>query len=545
MSKSAPGSKRRTSKTTHSPHAKVEQPATTEAICKRERFIRQITELSPAVLNIFDLVTERHTHFSSNSVNLFGYTPDEIAQMKNHYAVLVHPEDVPRVRDNIARLKRLEDGETVEFECRVQRRDGEWRWIAARSMIFGRDEHGEPQQIINATLDITEHKRLENALRASEERFRRYFELGLVGMAITSPSKGIIDVNEQICEILGYERSELLQMTWAELTHPDDLAADVANFNRVMAGEIDGYSLDKRWVRKDGNVIYATISVKCLRRPDSSVDSFVALVQDITARKRAEEVLTQSEARFRTLIENSSDVISVLRTDGTILYVSPSVITILGYQPDELIGKNAFEFVHLEDLPQMLEGVSRTLEQGDKTMPILSCRCRHKNGSWRVLEGGGKTWVDESGERVGVFNSRDVTERRRTEEFLVHTAEAAKRDQELKSTFLDALAHEIKTPLAATKMAVTTLLAVRGEMTAEQRRELLGVIDRNTDRLNDWSSEAIRAASIEAGTKSLTKERRSFAETIHRIVVELCLEFETHRLTSNWIRRVRWKLMSR
>src|SRR5438309_758675 len=112
-----------------------------------------------------------------------------------------------------------------------------------RSMIFGRDEHGEPRQIINATLDITEHKRLENALWASEERFRRYFELGLIGIAITSPRKGIIEVSDQICEILGYERSDL--MTWAELTHPDDLAADVSNFNRVMAGEIDGYSLDK------------------------------------------------------------------------------------------------------------------------------------------------------------------------------------------------------------------------------------------------------------------------------------------------------------
>lgn len=360
MRKSRPASKRRTSKSSRSTNSKVKQPATTEALCESERLIRQITELSPAVLNIFDLVTERHTYFSSNSVNLFGYTPDEIAQMKNHYAVLVHPEDVPRVRDNIARLKRLEDGETVEFECRVQRRDGEWRWIAARSMIFGRDEHGEPRQIINATLDITERKRLENALRASEERFRRYFELGLIGMAITSPSKGIIEVNDQICEILGYERSELLQMTWAELTHPDDVAADAANFNRVMAGEIDGYSLDKRWIRKDGRVICATISVKCLRRADRSVDYFVALLQDITARKRAEEALRQSEERFRALIENSSDLISVLRTDGTILYQSPSVTTILGYQPDELIGKNAFEFIHPDDKQQMIEGFSRT-----------------------------------------------------------------------------------------------------------------------------------------------------------------------------------------
>src|ERR1700681_361429 len=82
MSNSTHGSKRRTSKTTHSPHAKVEQPATTEAIGKRERFIRQITELSPVVLNIYDLVTERHTYFSSNSVNLFGNTPDEMPQMK-------------------------------------------------------------------------------------------------------------------------------------------------------------------------------------------------------------------------------------------------------------------------------------------------------------------------------------------------------------------------------------------------------------------------------------------------------------------------------
>ena len=201
MSKSAPGSKRRTSKTSHSKNPKAEQRATIEPLRESERFVRQITELSPVVLNVFDLVTERHTYFSSNTVGLFGYTPDEIAHMQNHYAVLVHPEDVPRVRDNITRLKRLEDDETVEFECRVQRRDGAWGWVAARSMIFGRDEHGEPRQIINATLDITEHKRLENALWASEERFRRYFELELIGMAITSPRKGIIEVNDQISDL--------------------------------------------------------------------------------------------------------------------------------------------------------------------------------------------------------------------------------------------------------------------------------------------------------------------------------------------------------
>src|SRR3982074_360012 len=79
------------------------------------------------------------------------------------------------------------------------------------------------------------------ALRVSEEHYRRYFDLGLIGMALTSPSKGILEVNGEPCRILGYQEHELLHKTWAEITHPDDLTADVSQFNRVLSGEIDGY----------------------------------------------------------------------------------------------------------------------------------------------------------------------------------------------------------------------------------------------------------------------------------------------------------------
>jgi PAS domain S-box-containing protein len=146
--------------------------------------------------------------------------------------------------------------------------------------------------------ELIERQRAEEALGASEERFRRYFELGLIGMAMTSPAKGILEVNDEVCGMLGYERSELLKKTWAEMTHQDDLAADVAQFNRVMAGEIDGYTLDKRWIRKDGRVIDTIMSAKCLRRADGSVDYFVGLVQDITERKHSEEALRGAQAQL-------------------------------------------------------------------------------------------------------------------------------------------------------------------------------------------------------------------------------------------------------
>src|ERR1700730_10889897 len=142
MSDSTDGSARQTAKTTCSTDPEAELRATTEAPPESERFIRQVAELSPVVLDVFDLLTERHCYRASNTVNLFGYTPDEIAQMKDHFSLLVHPEDLPRLKDNMARLKRLEDGETLEFECRVRRRDGEWRWVSARSMIFERREDG-------------------------------------------------------------------------------------------------------------------------------------------------------------------------------------------------------------------------------------------------------------------------------------------------------------------------------------------------------------------------------------------------------------------
>ena len=139
----------------------------------------------------------------------------------------------------------------------------------------------------------------QKAVQASEVQMRLFFERQNTGMAITSPEKGWLKVNDTLCGMLGYTRGELLGLTWAELTHPDDLARDDVKFNRLLAGEIDGYVLDKRFLRKDGSVAYTSLSVGCVRRTDGGVDYVLAALLDITERKRAETTMAEQLDELR------------------------------------------------------------------------------------------------------------------------------------------------------------------------------------------------------------------------------------------------------
>ncbi|MFH1215294.1 MAG: PAS domain S-box protein [Pseudomonadota bacterium] len=134
----------------------------------------------------------------------------------------------------------------------------------------------------------------DKAKKQQEKLFEKYFTLGQIGMAFTSPEKGWVHVNDLLCRMLGYSREEILSTTWDKLTHPDDLAPDLKQFQRLLDGEIEHYDLEKRFIRKNGDTVATHLYVSCIRREDRSIEYVIAHIQDIRDRKKAEMDLLKS-----------------------------------------------------------------------------------------------------------------------------------------------------------------------------------------------------------------------------------------------------------
>jgi PAS domain S-box-containing protein len=166
---------------------------------------------------------------------------------------------------------------------------------------------GEIIGVIGVTADITERERAEQALREAQELFRSAFDNAPIGITVSDLDGRYLRVNRALCDILGYPEEELLATTFQDLTYPEDLETSMAYADRLVAGEIDKYSLEKRYVRADGSPVWVSLSVSLMRDPDNRPLYYVAQVQDITERKRAEERLREVNRRLEELAALRAD----------------------------------------------------------------------------------------------------------------------------------------------------------------------------------------------------------------------------------------------
>ncbi len=255
-----------------------------------------------------------------------------------------------------------------------------------------------------------------DALQHNEQRFRAFYELNLVGLTITSPTKGWLSVNQGLCSMLGYQEEELKQMTWAELTHPEDLEADVQQFEKLLAGTINGYEMEKRFITKKGAIVFAKLVVRCVRREDGEADYVVAMVEDITARKKLEMELLSQEEQFRFLVENQKDLIVSFDRDKHLLYANPAYCRIFGKSESEIAGSSFMPLIHEDDREHVKASLKRLEQKPHRT--------RHEERAytvkgWRWFEWQVEAKLDSTGGiMMTIAVGRDITVQKEAEQAL-------------------------------------------------------------------------------------------------------------------------------
>jgi PAS domain S-box-containing protein len=206
------------------------------------------------------------------------------------WSTAVHPADLPTAQAALRRVVEEKGHESGEF--RILRADGLERHVSAIEGVV-LDSSGDVARIIGVNIDVTDRKRLEEAVKASEETFSAAMEHTSIGMAIVDPGGRWLKVNEPMCEMLGLTDLELLKTDFQSLTHADDLEADLEMVRQVLAGTIHTYQIEKRYVHKDGHIIWVLLNVSLVRNADGSPRYFVKQCQDITARKQVDRMKSE------------------------------------------------------------------------------------------------------------------------------------------------------------------------------------------------------------------------------------------------------------
>ena len=348
----------------------------------------------------------------------------------------------PEGREAVARhlSEATRDRTGFSFRLRLRRRDGEWRQVVCKAMCeLG--PGGEAASFSGVFQDVTEQSDLLQRVSEDRERYRLLTENATDVIATYRPDGTFTFLSPAIARLIGRTPEELIGRRTFEVIDPRDHARVTEEFATLVAGGERSARIEYRAMRADGGAIWLEAHPTPIRDAMGRLTGFQDVVRDITARRAAQEAATdatalaqaaltraqESEARYRLLAENANDMIATTSMDSTVLFVTPAVHRLLGYAPEEVLGRTTLELTHPEDVPRVTALFEGLVAAGSGAKPSpYTFRGRHKDGRWVWLEGQPRVQFDDRGRPI-VFQDvvRDISERKRAEDETVAAASAA------------------------------------------------------------------------------------------------------------------------
>lgn len=316
-----------------------------------------------------------------------------------------------------------------------RRKDGRLYWV--ESTIYPvPDEHGNPAFYLSLRTDVTALKSAESSaqvlstqlaeraaqLRSSQDQLSAFFvhaPIGISWRVVDDQGRpGANHVNHQFCALMGITPEEALDIeNVRRATHPEDWARQEVLTAELYAGQRDRFTLEKRYIHRDGRVVWGSLTVVVLRSPSGAVTHHFAMLEDITARHAAEDELRRSEQRWRTYLSTASEILYALTPEFLFKFVSPAWTPKLGHPPESILGRSIFEFVHPDDADTCRAFISSVLSGGSNAGSV-EYRMRHQDGRWIWHASTGSVYKDRDARRSFFGVGRDISLRRRAQDEL-------------------------------------------------------------------------------------------------------------------------------
>lgn len=392
------------------------------ALKEREQFLRSIYDGVEEAIFVVDVRDEGefvYQGFNPICTSITGICDREVKGKTPEQ--LLSPEMAEAVRRNYQNC--LDAGVAISYEELLPFQGKDIWWITNLNPI--RDERGQIYRIVGTSLDITERKQAEEALKESEQRFYEAFEYAAIGMALVALDGHWLKVNRSLCQITGYSEKELLSTNFQAITHPDDLDADLDYLRQIFVGKLHHYHLEKRYIHKQGHAVWVLLSVSSVRDAEGHPLYFIFQIQDISARKVAEEAVKKSERRFRAIFNSMFQFIGLLQPDGTVLEVNETALKFGGLETKDVIGRPFWETRWWQTSPQTQDQLRMAIARAAKGEFVrYSVDVIGTDGRVATIDFSIKPFQDEQGKVVLLIpEGRDITEAKHAQQALKSSEE--------------------------------------------------------------------------------------------------------------------------